>query len=138
MKIGVDLDQTVYGFPEFFGPFITIMSASGHKFYCTSNHNKSQWIDDERRLRKLGINPDLIDPSLMFENPEGAKEKAWMSDQVDITFDDHADHFQQLTTTPVFRCPGEKAKESPIIDEEKKLGELLRKRKEMKNGYNES
>lgn len=112
MKIGVDLDHTVYGFPEFFVAFISAMSAAGHKFYCTSNHRRSQWPEDEKRLRKMGIDPSLIDPSLMVESPDGAKEKARMSEMLDINFDDHADHFQHLTTIPVFKCPAEKAAEN--------------------------
>lgn len=115
MKIGVDLDHTIYGFPEFFAAFIPAMTAAGHKFYCTSNHRRSQWPQDCERLRILGIDPDLIDPSLMVENPDGAKEKGRMSDQLDYTFDDHADHFQALTQTPIFKCPAEKAMENKDI-----------------------
>lgn len=112
MKIGIDLDHTVYGFPVFFAAFIEAMSAAGHQFYCTSNHPRSEWPKDKVRLIKLGIDPNLIDPSLMVEEPDGAKHKAAVTDQVDVNFDDHADHFQHLCKNPVFKTPAEKASEN--------------------------
>jgi len=117
LKIGVDLDHTVYGFPGFFVPFIAAMVEAGHKFYCTSNHLLRQWPEDEKRLRALGIDPKNIDPSLMQTGPvdEGAANKARMAEHCDFVFDDAADRFQSLTKTPVFKCPFHKAAEVRTI-----------------------
>lgn len=121
MKIGLDLDHTVYGFPEFFRAFIPAMAAAGHTFYCTSNHKRSSWEPRHvPNLRKLGIDPDLIDPSLMHETQQflkggGPQNKARMADCCDVVFDDHARHFQNLTKTPIFETPGDKAAASPRI-----------------------
>lgn len=117
LKIGVDLDHTVYGFPSFFAAFIPTMSSAGHKFYCTSNHLKDKWPQDRERLRGLGIDPDLIDPSLMQEGPkdEGAENKARMANECDFVFDDAAKAFQHLTATPVFNCPFHKALENQCV-----------------------
>jgi hypothetical protein len=114
LTIGLDLDHTVYGFPEFFKPFIEAMTAAGHKIVCTSNHLRKNWPKHCEKLRALGINPDLIDPSLLYgkdrlPSRDGPSHKGRMADRCDFVFDDHADVFQQLTKTPVFKAPKEKA-----------------------------
>lgn len=113
MRIGLDLDHTVYGFPEFFREFIPAMVACEHRFYCISNHTQKQWHKRDRgRLVELGINPDLIDPSLMPIQPvtgpsleaRQARKAAAIS-KLDIAFDDYAEFIQPHTRTPVFRTP---------------------------------
>lgn len=115
MKIGIDLDHCVYGFPEFFAEFIPAMSDRGHEFYCTSNHLRSEWPLDVKRLRAFNIDADLINPELMATENEqvmdGPGNKARMSHFVDINFDDAADLFQDKTNTPVFKTPVEKSRE---------------------------
>lgn len=114
MKIGLDLDHTIYGFPEFFAAFIPAMVAAGHEIYCTSNHTREQWEKRDRRiLKRLGIDPDLIDPRYLPDNPvvgpslkARQERKADVADNMDIVFDDHADKFQWETRTPIFRPPG--------------------------------
>lgn len=114
MRIGLDLDHTVYGFPEFFREFIPAMVARGHEIVCSSNHTIEQWHrEDIERLTALGIDPGLFDTSLMPRQPvtgttkeKRQNHKAPLADQLDIVFDDHADIFQPLTKTPVFKCPG--------------------------------
>lgn len=114
MKIGLDLDHTIYGFPEFFKEFIPAMAARGHVFYCTSNHTQEQWNrEDVSRLREIGIDPDMIDTSLMpISDPSGddltrrTKHKSEISVSCDVIFDDHADLIQPLTKTPIFKVPG--------------------------------
>lgn len=110
MRIGFDLDQTVYGFPEFFRVLIPPLHAAGCKLYCTSNHLRGQWPDDCERLRALGIDPDMLDPSLMQQGPKdhGWAHKKWMAQHVDYMFDDF-EGLQDLTQTPVFICPHKKA-----------------------------
>lgn len=119
MKIGVDLDHTVYGFPWFFAQFISAMNEAGHSIYCTSNHLRREWPNDEIRLMNIGIDPVIISPELMCDDREylrknGAKNKARMADALDLVFDDHADHFQKLTDTPIFKVPIEKSKEKQL------------------------
>ena len=125
MKIGLDLDGTLYGFPEFFKAMIESMVKDGHKFYCASNWKRSKWEWHKKKIAHLGINPDLISPELLdskqhFLRKDGPKNKARMADQLDVVFDDHADHIQHLTKTPIMKCPGKKAKKRPsdedIID----------------------
>lgn len=120
MKIGVDLDHTVYGFPEFFRAFIPAMVAAGHEVYCTSNHLRSVWHDEDcPRLKRLGINTDLISPSLLSGDPRPGKpnvsadrnHKAWMADQCDYVFDDLGEKLQRLTKTPVFGVPKKLARD---------------------------
>jgi hypothetical protein len=38
MRIGLDLDGTVYQYPEFFRDLIESFHAMGHEFFCTSSH----------------------------------------------------------------------------------------------------
>lgn len=102
MKIGLDLDGTVYSFPAFFAAFICAMNPQGHKFYCTSSHGRDEWPQDLERLFKLGIQGDLIDPSLMHHERHGdlaIKGKA--ADYCDVVFDDDV-RLASYTRTPVF------------------------------------
>ena len=122
MKIGLDLDGTLYGFPEFFKAMIDSMTKDGHEFFCTSNWKRSKWEWHKKKIAHLGINPDLISPELLdskqhFLRKDGPKNKARMADQLDIVFDDHADHIQHLTKTPIMKCPGKKAKKRPKDEE---------------------
>lgn len=55
MKIGVDLDHCVYGFPKFFAEFIPAMVDRGHQFYCTSNHLRAEWELDVKNFILLGL-----------------------------------------------------------------------------------
>lgn len=110
MRIGLDLDGTVYGFPKIFREIILAHLWAGHRLYCTSNHLRKEWESDKRRLRVLGIPADRIDPRLMRVEPfrdgvEGARHKAWMADKMDLVYDDDAVHFQHLTKTPVMKVP---------------------------------
>lgn len=113
MKIGVDLDHTVYGFPEFFREFIPAMAARGHQFFCTSGHTRDRWERDRELLAEIGIDADLINPCHMPETPARGetielrqRQKASVAGLMDLVFDDHADFIQPHTTTPIFRCPG--------------------------------
>jgi len=104
MKIGLDLDGTLYSFPEFFIPFIKQMSAVGWQFFCTSSHARSEWEKDIIRLGKMGYEPDLIDPAMMYDHRHGdIKLKAKQADLLDMVFDDDG-RVQQFTTTPIM-CP---------------------------------
>jgi len=89
------------------------------------NWKRSKWEWHKKKIAHLGINPDLISPELLdskqhFLRKDGPKNKARMADQLDVVFDDHADHIQHLTKTPIMKCPGKKAKKRPsdedIID----------------------
>jgi|GEM_PF-6126053 len=101
MKIGLDLDGTVFAHPRFFAALIESMHHSGHLFFCTSSHARSEWPNDCKRLRALGVNPDLIDPSLMHDRRHGdVRLKAKQADQLDIVFDDDA-RIQEFTKTPI-------------------------------------
>lgn len=105
MKIGLDLDGTVYQYPEFFRDLIETFHALGHQFYCTSSHARSEWPQDCERLRALGIDPDKISPDMMFPERHGdIGLKAKQADSLDLVFDDDS-RIQTLTGTPVF-CPG--------------------------------
>lgn len=111
MKIGVDLDATVYGFPEFFRAFIPAMVAAGHEIYCTSAHAREDWPLDRDRLRALGIDPDMINPGHM--QPRNVRRcprmKARMANHLDIVFDDDAEAIQRYTRTPIFKPPADLA-----------------------------
>ena len=118
MKIGIDLDHTVYGFPDFFREFIPAMVVRGHKFYCTSNHTQSEWPRDREILRGLGIDPDMIDPCYLPTRPVAGKtvedrqaRKAPSADLLDIVFDDHADFINPHCKTPVVKMPGKKSQD---------------------------
>ena len=115
MKIGLDLDGTIYGFPEFFREFIPAMIAQGHEIYCSSIHTQEQWKNnDPQKLQKLGINPNMINSSLLpnYFIPKSkeqlrAKYKGTIADSLDIVFDDDP-KIQQYTKTPIFKCPKKK------------------------------
>ena len=105
MKIGLDLDGTVYGYPEFFKEFIPAMVARGHQFFCTSAHGLDVWPQDCERLRALGIDPDMISPSLMFPlSHTELSKKGWQASQLDLIFEDDP-RVQKFTRTPVFALP---------------------------------
>jgi hypothetical protein len=114
LRIGFDLDQTIYGFPHLFREIIPALAKAGHKIYCTSNHSQQTWKEtDEQRLRSLGIDPALFDISLMRQrgtNTDGPANKARMAEHVDLVFDDF-DVMNDLTKTPVFTCPHRKAQD---------------------------
>lgn len=105
MKIGLDLDDTVYAYPEFFRELIESFHARGHTFFCTSGHARSEWERDCEQLRMLGIDPDKISPELMYpeRNPH-VHLKGRQADQMDFVFDDDA-RVQKHTATPVFCSP---------------------------------
>ncbi len=107
MKIGVDLDHTVLGFPEFFRAMIPVMVAAGHTFHCTSGRAYEDWALYRVRLRAVGIDPDMIDHSLLLPRKEKRtrRTKPNMADQLDLVFDDDADAFQARTQTPIFKTP---------------------------------
>ncbi len=90
MKIGLDLDGTVYTHPEFFKELVHSMSAQGHEFYCISSHSKTQWFElDVPRLKNLGFNTDLINPELMHHVQHGdIFLKGQMCNNMDYVFDD--------------------------------------------------
>lgn len=105
MKIGLDLDGTVYAYPDFFRDLINSFSVLGHQFFCTSGHPRSEWPADCERLLALGINSDLISPDMMYsERNTHVHLKAKQADQLDLVFDDDG-RIQTMTSTPVF-CPG--------------------------------
>jgi glycosyltransferase involved in cell wall biosynthesis len=104
LKIGIDLDGTLYSHPEFFGAMLTAMVADGHEFYCISSHSRLEWYKDERKLRLLGINPELIKSDMMYDERHGHIHlKAKQADTLDFIFDDDF-RVQALTNTPQF-CP---------------------------------
>lgn len=117
MKFGLDLDHTVYGFPELFRELILALRARGHSFVCTSNHTKAQWEKrDKKRLRDLGIDPDWIDASRLPESTVTGpslearqSQKAPLADDLDYVFDNHADIINRHCKTPVLKLPQEKA-----------------------------
>jgi len=105
MKIGLDLDGTIYAYPEFFAELMKAMAARGHRFYCTSSHGRSQWeLEDVPRLRALGIDASLLSPELLYPLQHGdIRLKGMAADWCDIVFDDDA-NLAQHTKTPVM-CP---------------------------------
>jgi hypothetical protein len=105
MKIGLDLDGVLYSHPGFFIEFIASMSKQGHKFFCISSHGINEWgSEDVPRLRAMGYNPDLIDPSLMNIVRHGDLSiKGWACDQCDVVFDDD-DRLGRYTKAMVI-CP---------------------------------
>lgn len=115
MRIGLDLDRTVYGYPHFFAEFIPAMVARGHQILCTSNHLKIVFENEDRqRLESIGIDPDIIDISLLSTEPRNGKptvaadpqQKKKMYDTLDLGFDDLAHKIQEQTQTPIFSTPG--------------------------------
>lgn len=104
MRIGLDLDGTVYAHPEFFSAMISAMSTAGHEFFCISSHARSEWDDDCKRLQSLGIDPSLISPVLMYEKRHGdVSKKAAQADGLDAIFDD--DFRVQLGTETIQFAP---------------------------------
>lgn len=109
MKIGLDLDGTLYSHPQFFAAMIREMSAAGHLFFCISSHGRSEWdtghsdvASDRDRLRAMGIPADLISPDLMHHTRHGDLSiKGRAADACDFVFDDDV-RLQQHTKTPVF------------------------------------
>jgi len=127
MKIGLDLDGTLYGFPKFFKAMIESMVRDGHEFFCTSNWQRSKWDWHRKKIAYLDIDPDLISPELLdnerhFLRKDGPQNKARMADLLDIVFDDHADHIQHLTATPIMKCPAKIGKKRPSDEEVENKG----------------
>ena len=109
MKIGLDLDDTVYQFPEFFKK---LMELEGVEFFVTSGHTLEDFLKyDCPHLDQLGFDVKNLNASLLvssteqYEQMTGAKFKAQLADQLDYVFDNHADIFQKLTKTPIFKVP---------------------------------
>lgn len=111
LKIGVDLDNTLFGFPGFFVPFVQVMHAFGHDIYCTSNRTIERWNRDYRdKVASIGLNPDLLDVSLLQSGKDrGMSNKIRMAKGLDVVFDDL--DFNDRTDTPVFVCPINKSKD---------------------------
>lgn len=104
MRIGLDLDGTVYAHPQFFAAMIEAMAKDGHQFFCTSSHARSEWPKDCERLRERGINPDLISPEMMYDTRHGHVHlKGQQADRLDVIFDD--DFRVQSHTNTVQMCP---------------------------------
>jgi len=104
MKIGLDLDGTVYAHPEFFAAMISAMSAAGHQFYCISSHARHEWEEDCKRLQSLGIDPSLISPEMMYPERHGhVHKKGLQANQLDAIFDD--DFRVQLHTKTIQFAP---------------------------------
>ncbi len=103
MRIGLDLDGTVYANPEFFGELVAALSARGHRFFCISSHGKDEWLaHDVSRLQELGISPALISPELLQSTTHGHLHlKGAAADQCDVVFDDDV-RLREFTRTPVF------------------------------------
>lgn len=105
MKIGLDLDGTVYGYPDFFKEFIPAMVARGHEFFVTSAHGRDTWDKDCERLRALGIDPNMISPEIM--NPVSHTDlriKGAQANLMDYVFEDDP-RVQRFTDTPIFAMP---------------------------------
>ena len=104
MKIGLDLDGTVYAHPLFFAAMIESMSEAGHTFYCISSHGRDEWPEDCKRLLAHGINPDRISPEMMYDNRHGSvQKKGGQANRLDVIFDD--DFRVQLFTATVQFAP---------------------------------
>lgn len=103
MKIGLDLDGTVYKFPQFFARLIESMSAMGHEFYSISSHSRQEFDhDDRKRLDDLGVPEHLISSELMNKTRHGDLcIKGMAADKCDIVFDDDP-RLKDYTSTPVF------------------------------------
>jgi hypothetical protein len=102
MKIGLDLDGTVYAHPGFFAEMIHAFTAAGHTFFCISSHARAEWPEDCERLAKRGVPHELIDPSLMNPTRHGELSiKGRACDACDFVFDDDT-RLQGYTRTPVF------------------------------------
>jgi hypothetical protein len=103
MRIGLDLDGTVYNHPACFAEMVVAFHARGHTFHCISAHGLDEWlVSDVHRLRAIGIDPDLIDSSLLHPTRHihlHLKGKA--ADRCDLVFDDDS-RLMDYTKTPVF------------------------------------
>lgn len=102
MKIGLDLDGTVYAHPAFFAEMISAMSSAGHQLFCISSHGRHEWEEtDVKRLTDLGVPAQLICPDLMNVVRHGDLAiKGHAADQCDIVFDDDV-RLANYTKTPV-------------------------------------
>jgi hypothetical protein len=107
LRIGLDLDDTVYGHPGFFRALVDAMHAAGHKLICISAHGPAQWEPvDVPRLRALGIDASKIDPSGMTDWIGGYDRKADAIERLcDFAFDDNAEQLKPLTSKPIFTSP---------------------------------
>jgi len=104
MRIGLDLDGTVYAHPQFFAAMVSAMAAAGHQFFCISSHGRHEWDEDRKRLRELGIDPDLISPDMMYPARHGdIAKKSAQANQLDAIFDD--DFRVQLGTNTIQFSP---------------------------------
>ena len=109
MKIGLDLDGTVYAHPQFFAELIGALHPRGHRFFCISSHGRWEWDvggdagdNDLTRLRKLGVPADLIDTSLMHSDRHGdLRIKGQAASHCDLVFDDDL-RLKDFTTAAVF------------------------------------
>lgn len=102
MRIGIDLDGTLYAYPRFFGELIRAMHARGHTWHCTSCHGIDRWhAEDVARLTALGVPVELIDPSLLAPHDHcDLTVKGRACDQVDYVFDDNLE-LPKFTKTPI-------------------------------------
>jgi hypothetical protein len=119
MRIGIDLDQCVFGFPEFFELMINCMLENPNvSFHVTSNHFPDRVESDKQKLTEIGIDPNRLDWSLMpqeqTENFDGVQHKKQMADSCDICFDDFV-KLNQFTETPVFVAPNGKAQDKRAV-----------------------
>lgn len=103
LRIGLDLDGTVFAHPHFFAALIPAMHADGHRFFCISSHARAEWDQyDVPRLNNLGIPAGLIDPSLMHDTRHGDLSiKGKAANQCDYVFDDDV-RLQEYTVATVF------------------------------------
>jgi len=92
MKIGIDLDGTLYQHPVFFCELIRGMTKLGHKFLCISSHARSEWdANDKKQFEYIGALDvwEMIDPSPMNHKRHGSLEiKGKACNQCDFVFDD--------------------------------------------------
>lgn len=104
LRIGLDLDGTVYSHPGFFAELIESMSVRGHKFYCISSHGRSEWeVADVPRLTSLGVRADLISPELMHHERHGHLAiKGRAADRCDLVFDND-ERLKEYTRAKVMR-----------------------------------
>lgn len=108
MKIGFDLDGTLYQFPDIFKKLCEALHGFRHDLYIVSNHSSEAWQADSERLAKMGFDPRWFDISLLSPAEGDAtvgRKKALMADKMDMVFDDMNVNFQYLTNTPVFKVP---------------------------------
>ncbi len=109
MRIGIDLDDTFYQFPDFFQ---ALMESKEIEVYVASGHTKETFLrEDVPILQSLGVDTNHLNYSLLpdtkeeYERITGPIWKAHVADQLDFVFDDDADYFQMFTKTPIFKSP---------------------------------